>query len=263
MLAAVAAVAAFGYLSLAAIGGGRSAVVAAGAGLAQARLAADADAGVALALHNLGLLDPKRRWRVSDLPHEVEFEGAQLTISLADENGKIPLNFIQSSELHRLFELGGADPSKIDTLVDAFVDLRGDQRAGGVRTAGFPQVDVRIAAQRGPLSSVEELQLLPDMTPAIYARIAPAVTVHAITLAFDPRNASPLALAVMSPSAAAPPQAGAAPGSTPADDPLVLAGHMVSVRVDAVDRHGGALRRTAIVDFTGSRARPYVMRGLE
>jgi general secretion pathway protein K len=263
MLAAVAAVAAFGYLSLAAIGGGRSAVVAAGAGQAQARLAADADAGVALALHNLGLLDPKRRWRISDRPHEVEFAGAQLTISLADENGKIPLNFVQSSELHRLFELGGADPSKIDTLVDAFMDLRGDQRAGGVRTAGFPQVDARIAAQRGPLSSVEELQLLPDMTPAIYARIAPAVTVHAITLAFDPRNASPLALAVMSPSAAVPPQAGAAPGSTPADDPLALAGHMVSVRVDAVDGHGGALRRTAIVDFTGSRARPYVMRGLE
>jgi general secretion pathway protein K len=259
MIAAVAAVAVFGYLSLAAISGGRSAVIAAGAGLARARLTADADAGVALAVHDLGLVDPKRRWRLTDPPRQVEFQGAHLTISIADENGKIPLNFVQRSELRRLFELGGADPSKIDALVDAFVDLRGDPRPGGARlAAGFPRVDARIAAQRGPLSSVEELQLLPDMTPAVYARIAPAVTVHAVTLAFDPRTASPLALDVMSPSAS-----GAGAGPTLSNEALALAGHTVSVRVDAMDGHGGGLRRTAVVEFTGSPARPYVMRGLE
>ncbi|THD60627.1 type II secretion system protein GspK [Phenylobacterium sp.] len=266
MIAAVAAVAAFGYLSLAAIGGGRSAVVAAGAGLAQARLAADADAGVALAVHDLGLVDPRRRWRLSDPPHQVDVQDAHLTISLADENGKIPLNFVQSGELHRLFELGGADPSKIDGMVAAFVYLRGDVRPAEVRpAAGFPQVDARLAAQRGRLSSVEELQLLPDMTPAVYARIAPAVTVHAITLAFDPQNASPLALAVMAPSGPGAPASGplATGGPKAADNPLALAGHTVSVRVDATDGRGGALRRTAIVDFTGSPARPFVMRGLD
>jgi general secretion pathway protein K len=263
MLAAVAAVAVFGYLSLAAIGGGRSAVVAANASLARARLTADADAGVALAVHDLGLLDRARRWRLADPPRQVEFQGAELTISLADENGKIPLNFVQPSELRRLFELGGADPSKVDALVDEFVDLRGDTRPGGVRpTGGPPRLDPRIAAQRGPLSSVDELQLLPDMTAALYARIAPAVTVHAVTLAFDPRTASSLALAVMSPSAAGAP-AGAAAGPALPNEALGLAGHTVSVRVDVADGHGGRLQRTAIVEFTGAANRPYVMRGLD
>lgn len=257
MIAAVAAVAFFGYLALAAISGGRSAVVGAGAGLARARLAADADAGVALAIHDLGLVDPARRWSLTDPPRQVAFQGATLTIAIEDENGKIPLNFVQASDLRRLFELGGADPRKVDDLVAALLDLRGDVRSAGLGPAGgSPRIDARIAAQRGPLSSVEELELLPGMTPALYARIAPAVTVHAATLAFDPRTASPLALGVMSPAGASRPATADLP-------PVTLAGHTVTVRVDAQDGHGGRLRRTAVVEFTSAPARPYVVRGLE
>jgi general secretion pathway protein K len=195
MIAAVAAVAVFGYLALAAIAGGKSAVVAASAGLTRARLAADADAGVTLAIHDLGLTDPSRRWSVTGPPHQIAFQDASLSITIEDENGKIPINFVQAAEMRRLFEQGGADPRQIDGLVEALLDLRGDPRPRAA-SAGF----ARIEAQRGPLSSLDELELLPGMTPALYARIAPAVTVYANTLAFDPRTASPLALAVMSPS---------------------------------------------------------------
>ena len=118
MIAAVAAVAFFGYLALAAIAGGRSAVVAANAGLAHAKLAADADAGVALAVHDLGLSDPSRRWSLTGPPHQVAFQDADLTITLEDENGKIPINFVQAQTLRRLFEQAGADPRRIDGLVD-------------------------------------------------------------------------------------------------------------------------------------------------
>jgi hypothetical protein len=108
------------------------------------------------------------------------------------------------------------------------------------------------------------------MTPALYARIAPAITVHAMTLAFDPRTASPLVLAVMSPDNANAPraidQARARAGQTPALaalPPATLAGRTITVRVDAEDARGGHLRRTAVVEFTGAAQRPYIMRGLE
>jgi len=108
------------------------------------------------------------------------------------------------------------------------------------------------------------------MTPALYARIAPAVTVYASTLAFDPSTASPLALAVMSPSNANSPgaieQARERAGETTAlgaAPPLSLTGRTVTVRVDAGDGHGGGLSRTAVVQFTGAPGRPYVMRGVE
>jgi general secretion pathway protein K len=257
MIAAVAAVAFFGYLALAAIAGGRSAVVDANAELARARLTADADAGVALAIHELGLSDPSRRWSLTGPPHQIDFRGASLSITVEDENGKIPLNFVQAPQLRRLFEQAGADPRTIDGLVEALLDLRGDPgRGASVGPEGFARIDPRIEAQRGPLSAVDELALLPGMTPGLYARIAPAVTVSASTLAFDPRTASPLALAVMSPANA----------NSPARDlepPLSLSGRTVTVRVDVADGRGGQMRRTATVEFTGAASRPFIMRGID
>jgi general secretion pathway protein K len=270
MIAAVAAVAVFGYLALAAITGGRSAVVAASAGLTRAKLTADAGAGVALAIHQLGLTDPARRWSVVGPPRQVDFDGARLTIDIEDDNGKIPLNFVAAPQLRQLFEQAGADPRQIDGLVQALIDLRGDPTPKDGASAALPRIDSRLDAARGPLSSVEELELLPGMTPALYAKIAPAVTVHAATLAFDPQTASPLALAVMNPAYAQTPtaieQAREARGETAAlapSPPISLSGRTVTLRVDAADEHGGRARRIAIVDFTGAPGRPYVMRGAE
>lgn len=271
MIAAIAAVAFFGYLALAAIAGGRSAVDAAGAGLTRAKLTADADAGMVLAIHELGLTDPARRWRVTDPARQVRFHDVRLTITVEDENGKIPINFIRGEQLRRLLELAGADSGEIDGLVDAFIDLRGDPRPGGPGAAGEASgADERIALQRGPLSSLDELELLPGMTPALFARIAPALTVHANTLAFDPRTASPLALAVMQPSNASAALAleqardrVAEMSAQPDQPPIGLAGRTLALRVDADDGQGGRLSRTGIVEFTGAAARPYVMRGLE
>ena len=187
-----------------------------------------------------------------------------LTISVEDENGKIPLNFVSASELRRLFELGGADPQQINGLVQALVDLRGDPRPlGSGPTPGIAPLDARIAAQRGPLSSVDELELLPGMTPALYARIAPAVTVHAATLAFDPRTASALALAVMSPANANSSAAVERMRQQAGQTPVILAGRTVTVRVDVDDGRGGRLRRTAVVEFTAAPTRPFLVRGLE
>jgi len=271
MIAAVAAVAFFGYLALAAIAGSRSAVVAASAGLTRARLAADADAGTALAIHGLGLIDPSRRWSVTGPPRQVAFQDARLTIAIEDENGKIPINFIQAQRMRSLFQLAGADPRELDGLVESLLDLRGDPNPSGPGgLAGFPRMNPRIEAQRGLLSSIDELELLPAMTPALYAKIAPAVSVYASTLAFDPRTASPLALAVMSPSyassGAAIEQARVAAGQNPASasqPPISLGGRTVTVRVDVADGHGGRLRRTTVIEFTGAPARPYVIRGVE
>ncbi|HEX4183566.1 MAG TPA: hypothetical protein VHY34_09930 [Caulobacteraceae bacterium] len=264
MLAAIVAVSYFGYLALTAIEGGRTAVAAASADLARERLAADTDAGVTIAVHELGLTDETQRWAVTGPPHTVDFDGARLTITVEDENGKIPINFVQAPELTLLFETAGADPRAVDSMVGALQALRGDPKPGG-----FPDVGDRVAAQRGALTSSDELNLLPGMTPKLYATIAPAVTVYANTLAFDPQTAPPLALSVMSSPTATqqsliptPPSlmGGHDAGPPP---PSSLSGRTVTIRVDADDRRGGRLRRTAVVEFTSAPARPYVVRALE
>jgi general secretion pathway protein K len=264
MLAAIIAVSYFGYLALTAIEAGRSTVAAASAGLAREKLSADADAGVTVAVHELGLTDPTQRWAVTGPAHVIDFGGAKLVITVEDEGGKIPINFVQAPDLTQLFEQAGADPRAVDNMVEALQALRGDPTPGG-----FPDFGPRIAAERGPLTSLDELNLLPGMTPALYAKIAPAVTVYGNTLAFDPQTAPPLAVSVMSASTAlqqtltpTPPSAtgGHSAGKPP---PAALSGRTVTIRVEADDHHGGRIRRTAVVEFTSAPARPYVVRALE
>jgi len=245
-LAALAAAAIFGTLALEAVSSGRSAAASAHAEQSRARLVAATDAGVALAIERLNLPDRSQRWPLTGPPHALTFDGVDLVVAVEDENGKVPLNFLIPPRVRRLFELGGADPRDIDDLTQAVLAMR---------TQG-PTASAAAGAVRrlGPLATVDELALLPHMTPALFAAIAPAVTVTAATPAFDARTASPLASAVMS-------DAGQ-PAASPGGD-IDLAGHAVTVRVEARDRLGGALRRATVVEFTGAANRPFVVRAVD
>ena len=248
MLAAVGAVAFFGCLALEAVTTGRSAVASADAELTRAQLQADADAGVMMAIHGLGAADPAERWSLAGGEHVIAFNGAQLTILVEDEDGKIALNFATVNQVRRLFALAGADPVQAAQLTDAFILRRDGPAPGGP------------AVPHGPLSAIDELALLPGMTPALYARIAPVITVNAVTETFYPAAAPPLARAVMEPAGQGPAQA--ADQAAPAGPPS-LAGHAVTIRVDVADGRGGAARRTEIVEFTGAPDTPYVIRSVD
>ena len=243
-LAALAATAIFGVLALEVTASSRSAVVSAQAERSRARLTAAADAAVAIAVHDLMLSDAARRWTLTDPPHLLTFDGVALTVAVEDENGKAPLNFLTRAEVRRLFELGGAAPADIDVLTEGVIAMR----ATDGPASGGP------LANLGPLTTVDELALLPRMTPALFARIAPAVAVNAPTPAFDSRTASALALAVMS---------GEGGAAAPATGPLNLTGREVTLRVEARDGAGGALRRATIVEFTGAAGRPFVIRAVD
>lgn len=233
MIAAVATAALFAYVAVEAIASARSAIGGARAEAVRARLSADADAGMALAAHGLGLEDPAQRWRLTGDRRELAFDGARLVVTVEDESGKIPLNFIARPQLVQLFAAAGATAAEADALAG---ELLAERRADA----------------RG-LSALDQLAALKGMTPALYARIGPVVTVASPIETFDPRTASPFALAVMQPGLRA---------SQPLPPPT-LAGRAFTIRVEATDRAGGALFRTYVVEMTGARARPYLVRSLD
>ncbi len=256
MVAAVAAMALFAILALDGIGMGRGAVASASATVEHARLAAAAGAGTAIALHGLGLVEPGQRWQPTGEPHVVDFDGMTVSITVEDEMAKVPLNFVLAPRIRRLFERAGVPMTQVDGLVAAFLRLRGDAVPG------------RSASSTFGITAIDELTLLDGMTPAIYARIAPAVTVSGTTLAFDPQHAGPLASAVMS-AGATTPQAAAQVASSvdrrPAlstGDPRIY-GHPLAIHVDVGDGASGHLVRTTVAELTGVAAQPYIVRALE
>lgn len=266
MIAAVATAAFFAYVAVAATESARSDLTSARAEAVRAGLSADADAGIALAVHGLGLSDPAQRWRLVGERREMEFDGVTLAITVEDEAGKVPLNFIFAPQIRRLFLFGGAEPAQADALTAELLDLRdGPNRPGG---AGAGEGASHVA--HGPLASLDELASLKGMTPALYARIAPAATVASPVMKFDARTAGPLAAAVMAPNSADTPaeieaQRAQAGERAVFDEiqAIPLAGRMLTVRIDAADGHGAQLHRTAVVELTGAPDRPYLVRSLD
>jgi general secretion pathway protein K len=240
MIAAVAVMGIVADAAIQALATGRAELAGAAAELRRAQLDADADAAVAIAAHQLGLLDPTSRWAADGETRALGFGADTLLVDSEDEDGKLPLNFMTPLEIARLFQLAGADPGQAQSLTDELIRMRD----------GAPGSDPR---SRGPLSALDELGLLSDMTPDLFARVAPAVTLATPSLSFEPRVASPLALEVMTPGGGGG-AAATAPGPRPA-------AKLVSLRIEARGPDGSdKLIRNVTIELTPSPARPVLIR---
>ncbi len=224
------------------------------------RLELAAEAGVAMALDHL-TGDSVEPWTLDATPHQLQFDGAELLVTVEDERGKIPLNAVTPPQARAMFQLAGADAAQAETLTAAFMERRNARPP----SKDSDQPDV---TGLGPFRTVGELALLPGLAPAVFAVIAPEATVSAGDNAFESRTAGPLALAVMGGAVEgvgaierARERAGqrAAFDRGPALDPT---GRTLTVRVSA-ELPGARLRLAEVVDITGRPIAPVVVRGLE
>ena len=270
LVAAVVAVAAFAYLALQVLAVGQGGVAVVDARLRQARLAAAADAGLALAIHGLGTEDRGQRWAIDGRSRSLAFDGMALTITVEDERGKAPLAQLNDGQARALFTGAGAAGQTLDRLVAEFRDWQSDPTVGDAAvTANLPPSDGR-PIRHGPIVTVGELGALPDMTPQIFARVAPSVTVFFEDNGpFVAAHATALARAAMNGDTLVDPEQldnqaaidAQKPDETLADESLV--GRALTIRVVARDAGGDQTHRMEIVEFTGDKARPYWIRYVE
>lgn len=120
---------------------------------AQAVLAAEA--GVSLAVLGLQASSPRLRWLADGQVHEQAFDSAALRVSVRSERGKLDLNSAPATTMDRFLQAFGADGASAARLAATLVRQR----------------------EHSPLRTPEELRPLPGMTPALYERIAPFITV--------------------------------------------------------------------------------------
>lgn len=252
-----------------------------------AKAEALAEAGLHRAI--LELLKPvaERRLTVQDAPVRFSFGGGEIFLSVEDEGGKIDLNRAPDKQLQGLFAAVGIEGQDAARLVNAIADFRdGDalRRADGAEDDDYRAAGLGHGAKDRPFEDIEELKQVLGMTPELYDRIAPALTVHSRSRRVNRNTASPLVLRAIT---GVDPSAAGAPAGTPqesqsepairdlgagaeppdpgalATGPLGLPGRRrarfraVTIRAEAHTPSGAVFVRRAVVRLQRGRARPY------
>jgi general secretion pathway protein K len=233
----------------------------------------DAVAEAAVNRAALSLLDqrPESHWRTDGVAYSFGFGGASLKVSIQDELGRIDLNSADTPLLSGLFRSAGLDAVAADRLVDKILDWRDlspAKRLNGAKDREYQAAGFGYRPRNGPFQSVDELKLVMDMTPDLFRRVEPAITVYSGRPLIDPQVApreALLALTAMDAQkadsiiAARTADSNRAALSAPgiaATAQLPVAGRAFTVTAD-IERSNGTVTRQAVIRMTEDPARPY------
>lgn len=217
----------------------------------------------------LALFDPQveRRWRTDGVAQNFVFNGIRMKVSIQDELGRIDLNQAQPTVLIALLQSAGLDPQSAMSLVDKILDWREStpfKHLNGAKEAEYRAAGSAYRPRNGPFQSVDELLLVMDMTPALFQRIEPALTVYSGRQFVDPQVAPRDVLAVLSNmvpgqvDAVMAARAGQpAPGAVSADGLIApLRGRAFTIRTE-FEKSNTVGSYEAAVRLTDNPAQPY------
>lgn len=160
-----------------------------------------ARAGLEYALTRITATDPQLQWQPDGRPYDWSFGGADVRIRIVDESGKVDLNAADMALLTRLFLVSGVEQGRAAALAGAIADWRDidslTQPQGGAEDPDYASAGLPWGAKDAPFDTVAEVEQVLGMTPAIYARVAPLLTVYSGQMRPDPRFASAEVLRAM------------------------------------------------------------------
>ena len=152
--------------------------------LSRAHLDNDLDAATIRAILAMDDARAGSRWRLDGVAYPFSFDGVNMTVSIQDEDGKFDLNDADDDTLSPLFESVGVDTKTATILADRIVEWRTEATSDDAHTLhGGTDADYAAAGlpwrpRHNDFQSVSEVQLVLGMTPALYERIRPALTVY-------------------------------------------------------------------------------------
>ena len=144
----------------------------------------------------------RKAWRVDGTVYVWFFGGGQVEVTVQDEGGKVDLNASHRELLRGLLlsigwvgpdgQVTGLDGDQADALVDAIADFRDPddlRHLNGAEDADYEAAGLPWGAKDAPFEAVQELQQVLGMTPLLYSRLEPLVTVYSGQPGVDPRTA--------------------------------------------------------------------------
>lgn len=270
LVAAVASIAVFAAMALAMLSATRAAIVTGTAEVDQARAVAAADAGIAIALSGLLVDDPAGRWPIDSSPRTIAFAGAQVSVKVEDERGKVPLNLMDEPMAERLLAAFGIEGEQAKIMRDSLLDwLDSDEEKRPYGAEAPFYAPLGYTPRNGAFASVGELRRVRGFDAAIVARMAPLLTVNFGRGNFEPSHAQPIAIEIMmgdQGTVEALERRRELSGQRVALDTTAavnLIAHPLMITSVARLPDGARVERHEIVELTGAAIRPYVVRSYD
>jgi len=168
--------------------------IAAGNAVGVARVRAAADGAIERTVYELAKPRVPGAWLPNGGTHAWKDGEIDLTVRATDETAKIDLNGANEILLRGLFtQIGGVDPDTAGRLVDAVIDWRDPddfRRPNGAESADYQAAGAKVLPANAPFETIGEVARVLGMTPAVYSRIAPSITVYTRTAGINPLTAS-------------------------------------------------------------------------
>jgi len=124
----------------------------------------------------------------------------EVRFTVRDEGGKVDLNHAPAPLLRELFVAVGVKPEAGAALADAIVDFRDEdqeKQPNGAEAREYKRAGMAWGPKNKPFDVVDELIYVLGITPEIYRKVAPLVTVWGLGEAPHPYTAPPEVLQAM------------------------------------------------------------------
>lgn len=223
-----------------------------------AELDAVADGAINLAILSLLSPDADARPPVDSTPFQIEFAGYRVALTAQDESGKIDLNMADGDLLRQLLIAAGVDARDAQPLLDKILDWREQgegKRINGAKAHDYQTAGILYGPRNGPFQSVEELQLVMGITPALYRRLAPSLTIYSQTPWVDPAFAPKDVMSALD-GLGGPTTPDTQTGTNAARTGGVMVGHAFTIRASLEGPDGLRVNRTAVIRLSGTPGQP-------
>jgi len=160
--------------------------------IAAATAGSDLQAGLSLGIG--ALLDPKASssWIHDGSPHQLEFAGRRISVSIQDANGCVNLNEADIQQLQSLLRVVGVEGDDVRSLAAAIVDWRDPDSVitpNGAELATYIENSASTRPANRPFLSVGELKSIFGMPPGIADKLASLVSVFTAGSQVNPMTA--------------------------------------------------------------------------
>lgn len=131
-------------------------------------------------------------WKPNGRVYALEEDGLRIEVFARPEAAKVDLNFAAEPLLKALFVSAGAAEEEAQAIVAAvrdWTDADSLTRPNGAEADEYRAAGRRILPANELFTAVEELKNVLGITPELYARVAPRLTVHSRSAGVDPQVA--------------------------------------------------------------------------